>query len=63
MSKIVWCGEREVAQLVGRSVRTVQYWRQSNTGPPYYRMCGCIRYRHDEIEAWLAAQHVVPQAA
>lgn len=47
----------QVAQITGRSVSTIRYWRMRNVGPAGFRMGGKrIAYRRSEVEAWLVAQ-------
>lgn len=46
--------EKEVAQLTGFSIRTLQGWRWRGTGPLFIRVSPrCIRYRLSDVEAWI----------
>lgn len=47
-----WWSEKEVAQYLGRSIRTVQDWRAKGIGPTYYKQVGCVRYLRKDVEAW-----------
>lgn len=46
--------EQQVSELLQVSVRTLQRWRASNTGPPWTRVHRLVRYRRSEVQAWLA---------
>lgn len=49
--------EAEVARLLGLSPRTLRRWRHANrSGPPFVYIGGRVRYRRDELEAWLESQ-------
>lgn len=51
----------EAAPLVGYRPRGLEYQRQHGRGPAYIRLStGRVRYRREDIAAWLAAQTVVP---
>lgn len=60
-----YLNEKELAVMLGVSVRTLQGWRLRRKGPPFRRLCGdAIRYQVDEVEAWFAAQPgMTPEAA
>lgn len=54
---------REVADLLGVSVKTVETWRKAKTGPPWFQMSErVIRYQRGEVTTWLAAQRQDPDA-
>ena len=45
--------ERQVADLLNLSVRTIQNWRVRGGGPQYVRISRrCIRYRLADVLAW-----------
>lgn len=46
----------KVASLCGVSEATVRYWRHVRTGPPSARLGRHVRYRPDEVRAWIAQQ-------
>ena len=53
----------EVARMLAVSEYTVRAWRMRGTGPPYVRVAGkAIRYRADQVEAWLEERTVRPEA-
>lgn len=45
---------RDVAELVGVHVETVLRWVRQGLIPAVRLPGGAIRFRHDELEAWLA---------
>jgi hypothetical protein len=47
--------ERDLAAVLGVSVKTVQGWRFRSQGPPWRRLCGAVRYDVVEFENWVAA--------
>ncbi len=54
--------EREVAALLGISVRTVQDWRQSGDGPPFLKLSnrkrGAVRYDPRDLQAFVRERRV-----
>ncbi len=54
--------EREVAALLGVSVRTVQEWRQSGQGPPFLKLSsrkrGAVRYDPADVQAYMTRRRV-----
>jgi excisionase family DNA binding protein len=44
----------EVAQLIGLSVHTLSYWRQSRQGPKTIKAGTRTLYRRTDVEEWLA---------
>ncbi|OUZ07353.1 hypothetical protein BHE97_17165 [Aeromicrobium sp. PE09-221] len=42
----------QVAELLQVSVRTVEEWRRTRTGPPYRKMGRHIRYLRAEVLVW-----------
>jgi len=47
--------EDVVADVTGRSVRTVQRWRAEGTGPVYYKFGQAVRYTIADLMAWAEA--------
>jgi excisionase family DNA binding protein len=43
----------EVAELLRVPVATLHQWRHKGTGPRSYRVGRYVRYRRDDLEAWL----------
>jgi predicted DNA-binding transcriptional regulator AlpA len=48
--------ERQVADLLCQSVRTIQKWRVTGAGPGFYKLGRSVRYRHAEVIAWAEAR-------
>lgn len=48
---------KEVAERLHISEATVRWWRHVRTGPPSFKVCGAVRYRREDVEAWLAEQY------
>jgi hypothetical protein len=48
--------ESEVANIIGKSPRTLEAWRQRGLGPPYIRIGRSRRTRLDALQGWLAAR-------
>ncbi len=46
--------EHETAELLALSVRTLQSWRLRGGGPIFHRLGRAVRYRRQDLEAWLA---------
>ncbi|SHI70883.1 Helix-turn-helix domain-containing protein [Shimia gijangensis] len=42
---------------------TLANWRHRNQGPAYVRIGSNIRYRPEDIEAWILSGRVDPEAA
>jgi predicted DNA-binding transcriptional regulator AlpA len=45
--------ERQLAEYLNLSLRTVQRWRAEGTGPPVLYAKNVPRYRKAEVDAWL----------
>lgn len=45
--------QREVAELLRLPARTLEDWRQTRQGPPYFKLGRHVRYRRDEVLAWV----------
>ena len=53
-SNPILLSEKEVGQLLGFSVRTLQKWRGEGGGPKFVQVSPrAIRYRMVDIEAWI----------
>jgi hypothetical protein len=51
--------EGELAERWRVDVKTLQRWRYLSKGPHYVKLCGCVVYPVDVIEAF-ECQHLVP---
>jgi excisionase family DNA binding protein len=48
-----WTGIEELAAELGVPVRTIYAWRTKKLGPPGYKLGKHIRFRREDVEAWL----------
>ncbi|MCU0269061.1 MAG: helix-turn-helix domain-containing protein [Acidimicrobiales bacterium] len=46
----------ELAEELGVPVATLYQWRYRRTGPVVLRIGRHLRYRRDDVDAWLASQ-------
>lgn len=47
--------EKDVAERLGVTVRTVQGWRQEGRGPRFYKLGRAVRYAEADVVAFLEA--------
>lgn len=47
--------EHDVAELLTVSVATIRRWRLLRQGPRYIKVGAAVRYRSDDVGAWLAS--------
>jgi len=47
--------EQHVAELTELSVRTLQKWRLTGEGPVFVKLGRAVRYREEDIDAFLEA--------
>jgi excisionase family DNA binding protein len=48
-----WIGIEALAAEIGIPIRTIYAWRTRGTGPRGYRLGKHIRFRREDVEAWL----------
>jgi hypothetical protein len=48
--------ERDLADVLGVSIKATQGWRLRGIGTPWRKYCGTIRYDVPEFDAWVQAQ-------
>jgi predicted DNA-binding transcriptional regulator AlpA len=48
--------ERTVAEMLGISVATVRRWRLLRQGPTYIKIGAAVRYKPEDIAAWLESR-------
>jgi predicted DNA-binding transcriptional regulator AlpA len=48
--------DRQVAELLAVSVRTVQSWRFMNQGPKFIKVGRAVRYRPEDVSNYLASR-------
>jgi excisionase family DNA binding protein len=51
----LWTAE-DVSYYLGVPVGTLYYWRVNRTGPPAHRIGRHLRYRGEDVMAWVKAQ-------
>ncbi|MBX6389684.1 MAG: helix-turn-helix domain-containing protein [Frankia sp.] len=50
---------QDLAGFLGVPVNTVYKWRTTGDGPPGLRIGRHVRYRREDVEAWLATRVTV----
>jgi len=48
--------EHDVARITGLSVASVRRWRLLRQGPKYLKIGAAVRYKPEDISAWLASR-------
>ena len=48
--------EHDVARITGLSVASVRRWRLLRQGPKYLKLGSAVRYRRDDVLAWLESR-------
>jgi predicted DNA-binding transcriptional regulator AlpA len=48
--------ERDVARITGLSVASVRRWRLLRRGPKYLKIGSAVRYKSEDISAWLESR-------
>lgn len=48
--------ENDVARITGLSVASVRRWRFFRQGPKYLKIGSSVRYRPEDLAAWLSAR-------
>jgi predicted DNA-binding transcriptional regulator AlpA len=46
--------ERDVADILRKSLSYVQHLRSDGGGPRYLKIGASVRYRQDDVDSWLA---------
>lgn len=52
-----YLNERQLAEQLGMSPRTLQGWRLKADHLPYYKVGRLVRYAENEVNEWLATRH------
>jgi hypothetical protein len=52
--------ERETAEELNVSVRTLRKWRSQGVGPPYVAIARRFYYSDERRDAWVKSREVVP---
>jgi predicted DNA-binding transcriptional regulator AlpA len=48
--------EHDIARLTGLSVASVRRWRLVRQGPKYIKIGAAVRYKPEDISAWLESR-------
>ncbi|KGL01755.1 MULTISPECIES: helix-turn-helix transcriptional regulator [Thalassobacter] len=48
--------EKQVADLICQSVRTIQKWRMTGHGPAFHKFGQSVRYHQADVLAWVEAR-------
>lgn len=48
--------EHEVARITGMSVGSVRRWRLLRSGPRFLKLFGAIKYKIEDLEAWIESR-------
>ena len=48
--------EHDVARITGLSVASVRRWRLLRQGPKYLKIGAAVRYKPEDVAAWLEAR-------
>jgi predicted DNA-binding transcriptional regulator AlpA len=54
-----YVNEMEAAAILGYAVQTLRNWRGRSAGPPYVKRGRSIRYRREDLVAWMEKAKVV----
>lgn len=55
--------KQETADRLDVPVGTLKSWMSRGVAPPYYKLNGVLYWDPDELDAWVAARRVAPEAA
>ena len=56
-----YLSREELARQINRSIRTLERWESSRTGPPITRVGRTPMYRTDSVLSWLKSQEQKPK--
>ena len=45
----------DVATYLGKPLRTLEQWRYHRRGPAFVKIGGEVRYRWEDVDAWILA--------
>jgi helix-turn-helix protein len=54
---------KAASKMTSIPVRSLENWRGRSEGPPFVRIGQLIRYRTDDLRAWMADDHETPLKA
>jgi hypothetical protein len=53
--------QKETAEYLKISTKTLEGWRARRTGPPYLKIAGLVRYSLADLEKFIKAGRVEPE--
>ena len=48
--------DAEVSEVTLVAKNTLADWRKKGVGPPWFKLLGSVRYREDDVQAWIEEQ-------
>ena len=48
--------EHDVVRIIGMSVASVRRWRLLRVGPKFIKISAAVRYRSEDLSAWLESR-------
>ncbi len=45
--------QRQLAEMLGVTPRSLERWRETGDGPPFLRVGGLVRYTPADVSGWL----------
>jgi len=51
----------QLAQLLGKKLRTINWWREDKQGPPYTLVGKTVLYKKSSVMRWLTEREVTPR--
>ena len=58
----IFLTERQVADMICQSVRTIQKWRVTGHGPAFHKFGQSVRYSLADVHDWIAHRRVLHTA-
>jgi len=55
--------ERDIARITAMSLATVRRWRLFRQGPKFIKLGAAVRYRPEDLAAWLDSRPASGEAA
>jgi predicted DNA-binding transcriptional regulator AlpA len=49
------------ARILNVAPQTLRNWRSSRKGPPYIKLGRSVRYREEDLAAWIQARRINPE--
>lgn len=58
-----WLSVKDLAAELGVPLKTVYNWRYRGYGPPSANFGQHVRYRREDVDAWIEQQYAEPRPA